>query len=150
MHLILSDPISEYTHGTMFTCEVTSQLSHGRIATNTTSFTIRTFEESKLNECIRELNYLFIFTESGPVSELAVSHINVTSIQVSWMPSKTPNGVITAYYLRLINISTSKLMINKNLTTRNQYTYYLSELRKYLIPILEFILNILHRCRSSV
>ncbi len=150
LHLILSDPISEYSHGTMFTCEVTSQLSHGRIATSTTSFTIRTFEESKLNECMRELNYLFIFTESGPVSELVVSHINVTSIQVSWMPPKTPNGVITAYYLRLINISTSKLIINKNLTTRNQHTYYLSELRKYLIPILGFILNILRRCRSSV
>ncbi len=49
LHLILSDPISEYTHGTMFTCEVTSQLSHDRIATSTTSFTIHTVEESKLN-----------------------------------------------------------------------------------------------------
>ncbi len=79
-----------------------------------------------------DTNYLFIFTESGPVSELVISHINQSSVKVSWMPPITPNGVITAYYLTLNNISSSKFIINKNLTARNQHTYYLSGLCKYV------------------
>jgi len=52
LYLILNDPISHTTHGAMFTCEVTSILPHGRIGTSTTLFTIRTFEESKLEKCM--------------------------------------------------------------------------------------------------
>ncbi len=71
----------------MFTCEVTSQLSRNHTGTNSTSFTIRTLKESKFYLYINKL-------ESGPVSELVISHINESSGQMSWMPPVILNGVI--------------------------------------------------------
>jgi len=46
------------------------------------------------------------------------------------MPPMTPNGVISAYNLRLVNITNDNLIINNNLSASNPHTYTLSGLCK--------------------
>ncbi len=66
---------------------------------------------------------------SGPVTEFALSYSD-TRVQISWMPPDMPNGLITGYYLRLLDLQYFTTILLKNVSANDETSYSQSGLSK--------------------
>ncbi len=73
--------------------------------------------------------FFVVVLVSGPVTEFALSYSD-TRVQISWMPPDMPNGLITGYYLRLLDLKNFTTILLKNVSANDETSYSQSGLSK--------------------
>lgn len=71
-------------------------------------------------------NYFFHFKGAGPVRNLNISTVNISTVVVSWLPPEEANGIIERYNISLRIYQGNELQ--KYNTSENQLTRIIKEL----------------------
>lgn len=70
--------------------------------------------------------YFFHFKGAGPVRNLSISTVNISTVVVSWLPPEEANGIIEYYNISLRRYKGNELQ-NYNIS-ENQLTHIIREL----------------------
>ena len=83
-------------------------------------------------------NCLFYFKDAGPVRNLSISTVNMSTVIVSWLPPEEANGIIEHYNISLRMYKGNELQ--KYNTSENQQTHIIKELGQYKLLLRDYLI----------